>query len=55
MVTSRLAQKTLAPAAALYGSLVRIRNAAYDRGLLKSSSVALPVVCIGNAIVGGKR
>jgi tetraacyldisaccharide 4'-kinase len=37
----------------IYGFVVSLRNALYDRGWLKSASFGLPVICIGNLAVGG--
>lgn len=37
----------------IYGSVVGVRNKLYDGGLLKSYSVAVPVVCVGNITAGG--
>lgn len=37
----------------LYGGGVRMRNALYDRGALKQSSLQGPVISIGNLSVGG--
>ncbi len=36
-----------------YGLAVRLRNAAYQRGWLKSERVSVPVVSVGNLTVGG--
>ncbi|HEX2209148.1 MAG TPA: tetraacyldisaccharide 4'-kinase [Longimicrobium sp.] len=43
----------LAPAEAGYGAVVRARNAAYDRGWLRSERADVPVISIGNISVGG--
>jgi tetraacyldisaccharide 4'-kinase len=42
-----------APAAALYGWGVRLRNLAYDTGLLRSAKPPIPVISVGNLTVGG--
>jgi tetraacyldisaccharide 4'-kinase len=42
----------LAPAAAAFGAVVRVRNARYDRGV-DVLPVALPVLSVGNLSVGG--
>ncbi|MEX0935500.1 MAG: tetraacyldisaccharide 4'-kinase [Gemmatimonadota bacterium] len=42
-----------APLAVLYGSAVRVRNLAYDRGFLRSRLGPIPVISIGNLAVGG--
>ena len=41
------------PLAALYGGVVRVRNALYDRGALSVRRLQGPVVSIGNLAVGG--
>jgi tetraacyldisaccharide 4'-kinase len=43
----------LAPLAALYGALTRLRRRAYDLGLLHQYGVGSPVVVVGNLTVGG--
>lgn len=43
----------LAPAEAAYGAIVGARNAAYDRGWLRSERAEVPVISIGNISVGG--
>jgi len=43
----------LAVAAVPYGLATRLRNAAYDRGLLPSHRVAVPVISVGNLTLGG--
>jgi tetraacyldisaccharide 4'-kinase len=43
----------LLPFSALYGIVVVCRNKCYDVGLLKSTSFDLPVICVGNLVVGG--
>ena len=42
-----------APLALLFKAGVRLRHAAYDRGLLKQKEGALPTVVLGNVTVGG--
>jgi len=39
--------------AALYGTAVRMRRAAYRRGLLRVQRVGVPVIVVGNIAVGG--
>lgn len=39
--------------AALYGAVVRMRRAAYRRGWLRVQRVGVPVVVVGNLVVGG--
>jgi tetraacyldisaccharide 4'-kinase len=51
--TSRLLRAALAPASWLYGTVIRGRNAAYDRGWLASYDLGLPTVSVGNMTVGG--
>ena len=41
------------PLASIYGSVVRTRNALYDRGLLRSRRLQGPVVSVGNLSAGG--
>lgn len=43
----------LAPAAALYGALVALRRLIYAAGLRRSESLPVPVVVVGNLVVGG--
>ena len=43
----------LAPAAALYGAGVRLRNWLYDRNILSGKSFPIPIICVGNLAVGG--
>jgi tetraacyldisaccharide 4'-kinase len=42
-----------APLAALFGVAVRLRNRAFDTGLLRSRTVPVPVISVGNLSVGG--
>lgn len=37
----------------LYGAIINARNALYDKGLLKSFSLGVPTISIGNITVGG--
>ena len=41
------------PLSLLYGWVVCVRNALYDRGWLPSRAYDLPVLCVGNLSVGG--
>lgn len=50
---ARAARAALMPASWVYGAAVALRNAAYDRGILRSSELALPSVSVGNLSVGG--
>ncbi|SMC60167.1 tetraacyldisaccharide 4'-kinase [Pedobacter africanus] len=43
----------LLPFSVLYGIVVVCRNKCYDIGLFKSTSFDLPVICVGNLVVGG--
>ena len=43
----------LLPLSCLYGAAVAVRNWCFDKGLLKSRSFAMPVICVGNLTVGG--
>ena len=42
----------LLPLACLYRLGVSIRNWMFDRGILRSQSFPLPVICVGNISVG---
>src|SRR5512140_528368 len=46
-------RRLLAPVSWMYGGLVRLRNFAYDQGLLRSERCSVPVVCVGNLVTGG--
>lgn len=52
-VASRAFRLALTPLSWLYGSVIRLRNTAYDRGWLASYSLGLPTASIGNLTVGG--
>lgn len=43
----------LLPLAWIYHAAVSIRNRLFDRGVLRSRTFPLPVICIGNLTVGG--
>ena len=50
---ARLVRVALAPAAAMYGGVVRARNALYDAGWLGATHVPAEVISVGNLTVGG--
>lgn len=43
----------LTPFSAMYGFVTSLRNILFDVGFLKSVSFDVPVICVGNATVGG--
>ena len=43
----------LLPLSWIYGAAVRLRNALFDAGILKSQSFATPIISVGNITVGG--
>ena len=43
----------LLPFSLVYGLVILIRNKCYDWGWFKSQSFDLPVICVGNLVVGG--
>ncbi len=45
--------KLLYPLALLYGIGVRLRNLLFDKGVLRTRSFPLPIICVGNLTVGG--
>ncbi|MDN3677729.1 tetraacyldisaccharide 4'-kinase [Flavobacterium paronense] len=48
-----LLRKLLFPFAILYGFITFLRNYLYDKGILKSYSVDIPVIAVGNLNFGG--
>ena len=48
-----LAAAALAAAALPYAAVVRMRNALYDRGLLRARGADVPSICVGNLSTGG--
>jgi tetraacyldisaccharide 4'-kinase len=52
-LAARLARAVLAPPAALYEVIVRMRGAMYERGTLDVHRSPLPVLSVGNLSVGG--
>ena len=45
--------RLLWPFALIYGIAVKVRNILFDKGIFKSHSFPLPVICVGNLTVGG--
>ncbi|MDR1680351.1 MAG: tetraacyldisaccharide 4'-kinase [Prevotellaceae bacterium] len=43
----------LAPAAALYGIIIAVRNKCYDWGICAATDFPIPVITVGNITVGG--
>ncbi|HEX9959713.1 MAG TPA: tetraacyldisaccharide 4'-kinase, partial [Pyrinomonadaceae bacterium] len=43
----------LSPFSLLYRAVVRARDSLYEKGFLKSHSLKVPVVSVGNITVGG--
>lgn len=48
-----LFRKILLPFGILYGIITSIRNFLFDKGILKSYSFDIPIICVGNLNVGG--
>ncbi len=48
-----LSRLALAPPGAAWGSIMALRNAAYDHGWLAVTQAGVPVVCVGNLTLGG--
>ncbi|PHR14865.1 MAG: tetraacyldisaccharide 4'-kinase [Aequorivita sp.] len=46
-------RKLLFPFSLLYGGITALRNFLYNKGLLKSKSYNLPIICVGNLSTGG--
>ena len=42
-----------APFSLFYGSVLALRNWAFDRGILPQHEFNIPVICVGNLSVGG--
>lgn len=49
----KIFRKILYPFSLIYGTIVSIRNLAYDRGILSSKSFDFPIIAVGNMNVGG--
>ncbi len=45
--------KWLLPLSAIYGAAIKLRNMAFELGILKSRSFDMPVISVGNITVGG--
>jgi tetraacyldisaccharide 4'-kinase len=43
----------LLPFALLYGCIIIIRNFLYDKNIFRSAQFNLPLICVGNLVVGG--
>ncbi|MES2650306.1 MAG: tetraacyldisaccharide 4'-kinase [Bacteroidota bacterium] len=43
----------LFPISVLYGFITQVRNKLYDWGVFKSTKFDMPIICIGNLVVGG--
>lgn len=43
----------LLPFALLYGAVIWLRNRLFDKNILKSDTVNMPIICVGNLSVGG--
>ncbi|MFT3844323.1 MAG: tetraacyldisaccharide 4'-kinase [Lacibacter sp.] len=52
-ITFQSVRLLLFPFALIYGAAVWVRNKLYDKNILKSVSVNIPIVCVGNLSVGG--
>ncbi|MFL5595704.1 MAG: tetraacyldisaccharide 4'-kinase [Gemmatimonadaceae bacterium] len=50
---ARAVRALLAPAEALYATVVAVRGKLYDRGIFRAEQFSVPVVSIGNLTVGG--
>lgn len=48
-----LASLLLLPISKIYGAVVAVRNKMFDSGMLKSYSFDIPVVVVGNLVMGG--
>ena len=50
---ARAARLALAPASLVFGEVVRLRNALYDRRLIRAQAPRIPALSVGNITVGG--
>ncbi|WP_310992595.1 tetraacyldisaccharide 4'-kinase [Aequorivita marina] len=48
-----LLRKLLFPFSLLYGGITALRNLLYDKGVLKSKTYDIPIICVGNLSTGG--
>ena len=53
MQSRRAGSSLLRLAGAMYGTVMRLRNALYDRGILPSWQAPIPIVSVGNITAGG--
>lgn len=49
----KLLRQILIPISFLYGQVIRFRNKCYDKGIITSTTFALPSIVVGNLNVGG--
>ena len=52
-LVAKAARATLMPLEGIYGSVVGVREALYDAGLIAARDPALPTISVGNVSVGG--
>lgn len=52
-VMARMSRALLSPASLIYSAITGIRNTLYDRGTLPTHGTPVPVISIGNLVVGG--
>src|SRR5690606_7466404 len=52
-VVMKQLRKILFPLAILYDGVTSLRNFLYNKGIYKSASFEIPVICVGNLSVGG--
>ncbi|MEO6526019.1 MAG: tetraacyldisaccharide 4'-kinase [Gemmatimonadaceae bacterium] len=52
-VGARIARSALSAPALVYATVVRLRSAMYDRGVLRTHAPSIPVLSLGNLTVGG--